>query len=88
MAKVFIPAQMRDLTEGCAEVEIEGVTLRQLIGNLEERFPGIADRLIDGERLMPGLALSIDGDISTWGLLAKIPPESEVHFVPAIGGGA
>jgi molybdopterin synthase sulfur carrier subunit len=87
MAKVYIPPQMRDLTGGALETTVEGRTLRQVFAALESQFPGIAARLCDGERLLPGLAVSIDGVVTSRGLLAQVEPTSEIHFLPAIGGG-
>ncbi len=87
MAKVFIPIQCRDLTHGVAEVEVDGRLLRHVIAALEERFPGLAARLCVGDAIAPGLAVSIDGALSARGLLTPLAPHSEVHFLPAIGGG-
>ena len=87
MAKVFIPAQMRDVTGGVAELEVAGESLRQIITALDERFPGLADRVVHDGKIAPGLAVSIDNEIASMGLLDKIGENSEVHFVPAIAGG-
>lgn len=87
MAQVFIPAQWRDLTGGTAQVELNGASLRQIVAALEARFPGIAERLCDGGEITPGLAVSIDGAITARGMMARVAPESEIHFLPAIGGG-
>ena len=38
-------------------------------------------------RIKPSLAVSIDGEVARMGLLEKVGPGSEVHFVPAIAGG-
>lgn len=84
---VFIPSQMRDLTGGQDRVDIEAKSVREVIHELEERFPGFAERLISGDRLSPGMAVSIDSEISNRGLNAVVPAGAEVHFVPAIGGG-
>lgn len=87
MPIVFIPPQMRDLTGGVDRLRIEAATLRQVIARLDERFPGLGARLCDGDALAGGLAVSIDGAFASRGLLAKVGPDSEVHFLPAIGGG-
>lgn len=87
MAKVFIPPLLRDLTGGAEEVEIAGATVRQIVGALETRFPGIRDRLCAGDDLRPGLAVAVNGTVSSVGLLQKVPEGAEVHFLPAIGGG-
>lgn len=87
MAVVFIPAQMRNLSGGVDRVELAADSVRQVIRALDERFPGLGARLRDGDSLAPGLAVSIDGAFSAKGLYAPIGPASEVHFLPAIGGG-
>jgi molybdopterin synthase sulfur carrier subunit len=87
VATVFIPAQMREMTGGTLRLEIEAGNVRQIVEVLEERFPGICARLCVGDALSPALQVSIDGHMTTRGLTAKVKPKSEVHFVPAIGGG-
>ena len=87
MARVFIPAQLRDLTGGEAEVEVAGGTVRELLEKLEERFGSFKERVtLDGE-LSPALQVSVDGEFSRRGLDAKVKLDSEVHFLPVFGGG-
>lgn len=87
MATVFIPNMLRELTAGVERVEVEGATLRQVIAALESAYPALVGRLRMEDGITPGLAVSIDGAFSSRGLLAKVGPTSEVHFLPAIGGG-
>lgn len=87
MAQVYIPAQMRDLSQGVEQLEVEARNVRQVIAALDAQFPGMAERLVQDGRLRPGLAVSIDGELTNQGLLARLSPDSEVHFLPAIGGG-
>ena len=86
MAIVFIPAPLRDLTDGLAEVELEAASLGEVIARLKARFPGIKDRLCDDDQLSPSLQASIDHAM-TRQMRAEVGPNSEVHFLPAIGGG-
>ena len=86
MPQVFIPPQLRPLT-GAPQVAVEGRTVREVIDALERKHPGIRQRLCDGDELASGLAVAINGSISSLGLLTKVDPQSEVHFLPAIGGG-
>ena len=88
MARVVIPSQIRDLTDGIAEVEVEGNTVRKVILALDEQYPGVKDRLIKDDRLVPAIAVSVDNEVSALGLLGKVGPSSVVHFLPAIAGGA
>lgn len=87
MARVFIPAQLRDLTAGPAEVEVPGSTVRDVVAELDRLFPGIASRLCQAGELSPTLQVSIDGTLSRRGLDAKVAATSEVHFLPVFGGG-
>ncbi len=87
MAKIFIPPLLRDLAGDDVEIVVEGENLRQIITALDKRYPGIADRLRAGDKLADGLAVSVDGAITTRGLLTPVGPASEIHFLPAISGG-
>ncbi|RMG64612.1 MAG: molybdopterin synthase sulfur carrier subunit [Chloroflexi bacterium] len=89
MAKVWIPSLLRGLTGGLAEVQADGVTVRQVIEDLDRRYPGIAARLIeaDRDRLKPNLTLVVDGVNSKQGLRHPVSETSEIHFVPAMSGG-
>ncbi len=87
MARVFIPPVLQEFAGGETEVMVAGKSLRQVVAALEEQFPNLRGHLRDGDRLVAGLAASIDGVMTTQGLLAAVKPASEVHFLPAIGGG-
>ena len=87
MPRVFIPTMLQPLTEGVKEVEFEAANVRQVVQGLEERFPGIGQWLTEDGRIKPNLAVAIDGETTSMGLLAKVKPDSEVHFIPAISGG-
>jgi molybdopterin synthase sulfur carrier subunit len=87
MPIVFIPTPWRDLTGGAAEIAVEGSTVREVVDALDGRFPGIKQRLCRGDSLAPGLHVSINDVMTTRGLRATLQPDSEVHFLPAIGGG-
>ena len=89
MAEVWIPPKLQELTAGNQQVQVEGSTVRRLINNLEAQYPGIKEYLVDQDEddLIPGLAVIIDGEVSQLGMLDKVSESSEVHFLPAIGGG-
>lgn len=87
MATVHIPTQLRSLTNGVEQVEASGATLRQIFASLDAAYPGLGSRLLKDDGISPGLAVSIDGAFTNRGLLAKVGPDSEIHFLPAIGGG-
>ena len=72
MPQVFIPTPMRKLTDGQTVVHIPGTTLREVIDNLEARYPGTRERLIEDDDLLPGMAAIIDSETSIEGLREKL----------------
>lgn len=87
MVTVFIPTMLQPMTGGVKLLDCEASNLRQVIDQLEQSFPGIKDKLIEEGRIRPNLAVAVDGEVARMGLLEKVGETSEVHFVPAIGGG-
>jgi molybdopterin synthase sulfur carrier subunit len=87
MPTIWIPALLRDLTAGQERVEANGASVRQVIDNLEERFPGIKERLCEGDQLRPNIALVVNGQVSRQRMRQRLDPQDEVHFLPAISGG-
>lgn len=81
MAVVVLPAPLRAWAGGAERVEVEAADVRGLLRALDERFPGL------GERLRTGAAVAIDGEIVNDPLLEPLDPASEVHFLPPIRGG-
>ena len=88
MATVYIPSLMQKLTDGRAKVEISGSTVRQIVDNLEKHYPGMKERLVQENRIKGNISVAIDGEITPLGMLGKVEEDSEVHFLPALGGGA
>ncbi len=87
MPRIFIPPQLRAMTAGAESVDVSGKNVREAIEALDAKFPGVARHLCDGDSLRGDLTVVIDADVSPRGLLQKLNPESEVHFLPPIGGG-
>lgn len=81
MIRVHFATALRDLTGGEAEAEIEADTVRRLIKKLDERFPGM------GERLAEGTSVSINGEIVPDAVYEDLPDGAEVHFLPTLAGG-
>ncbi len=87
MATIFIPTMLQKLTDGVKQIDMDARNVRQVIEQLESLYPGMEDRLVEDGEIRPNLAVAIDGDVAIMGLLQKVGENSEVHFVPAIGGG-
>lgn len=76
-----ISARVRDFTGGIDAFDIEALTVRSLIRELEERFPGL------GAHVEESMAIAIDGEIHQDALGAVLSHTSEVVLIPKISGG-
>jgi molybdopterin converting factor small subunit len=81
MARVTLTGNLRQLTGGVAELEVEAVSVRQLFDRLREAFPALAPHLEQSP------AVAIDGQIYQDALFQEIGAGSEVHILPQIAGG-
>jgi molybdopterin synthase sulfur carrier subunit len=87
---VRIPSPLRLLTDGQASVEAQGADLREVLSDLEARFPGIRDCLYDeGGRLRRFVNLYLnDEDVRVLeGEDTPVKDGDEVSIIPAIAGG-
>ncbi len=87
MPVVAIPALMRNLTDGEDSVTIPGATIREVIDNLETRYPGTKAKLCDGDRIHPSIGVYVNGVLTRVGMHERVDADAELHFLPAIGGG-
>jgi hypothetical protein len=81
VAKVFFPDHLTQYTAGLRELEVRAASFRDLVAQLETRFPGISNVLIGK------VAVAIDGDIIHDPFLDPVGPDSEVYFLHRIEGG-
>ena len=88
MATVWIPATLQSLTEGKSRVTVQGSTVREIVSALESAYPGVKERLMVGNQFREGMNVYVDGAELGGNLLERVGENSEVHFLPAIGGGA
>ncbi|MEK9659460.1 MAG: MoaD/ThiS family protein [Chloroflexota bacterium] len=87
---MFLPVPLRALAGGASTAEAPGATLGALIATLEERYPGMAEALVDPAdpgRVRLGMVAFVDSEQADLGLLTPIGPDAEVHFLPHIAGG-
>ncbi len=82
MAQVILTTDLsRQFAGGETLVELEGENIRQIVRGLDERFPGI------GAVIRAGMIVAIDGQIYSDPFLEPVQENSEVCFLPPIGGG-
>jgi len=75
------------LTSGVKDLRIDVRNIEEVVRILEKQFPGMSDRLLVDGQLVSTVVVSVDGQVSHLGLLQRVKEESEVHFVPNMGGG-
>jgi MoaD family protein len=86
---VRIPTPLRTLTGGDEEVSAQGATIKALVEDLENKYPGIKERIADdkGIRRFVNVYLG-DEDIRFLdGLETELKDGDEISIVPAIAGG-
>lgn len=88
MATVWVPGPLKELTGGRETVSASGATVKEVVDDLDRSYPGFKAAIIqEGLLLRPGIAVAVDGNVVKKGLLHPVNADSEVFFVPAIGGG-
>jgi len=87
---VRIPTQLRPLTGGAGEVQVEAGTVRDLITALDRDYPGIEARLLDEHgtlRRFVNLFVADEDVRFLQGLDTNLPTATTVSIVPAVAGG-
>lgn len=91
MATVYVPTPLRRLTEGQSRVDVEAGTIRELVDQLEEQFPGVRDRLVDEEsgEIKRFINVFVNGEEirSLQGGETELGDGDEVSIIPAMAGG-
>ncbi len=81
---------MQPLTGGSRTLQVEWGTVRQIINNLESKFPGTKKLLCDeaADDLLPATFVIVDGNSNRIGMLERVLEHSPVHLFPALDGSA
>lgn len=87
MPVIAIPSLIRNLTDGEDSVTVEGATIREVINDLENQYPGTKAKLCDGDRINPSIGVYINGVLTRIAMHDPVDTDAELHFLPAISGG-
>ena len=89
MVTIHIPAALRSLSGGRETVQVAGgSSLRQVFQRLDAECPGIIDRLtLDGD-IHPAIAVFIDDEQISQGLIEPVAEDATIRLLPALGGGS
>ena len=87
---VRIPTPLQRLTQGQGEVQCDGATVTELLANLEQRYPGIKERICDQEgklRRFVNVFVNEEDIRFLQGDQTAVKDGDEVSIIPAIAGG-
>jgi len=87
MAELHLPPVLAPLFPGLPrELEVEAATVNEAIDRLNERWPGLRDRLVEpGPQLRPHINVYVDRERG--GLDTKLADGSRLDVIAAISGG-
>jgi molybdopterin synthase sulfur carrier subunit len=86
---VKIPAQLRTLTGGEGETEVEGTSVGEVLEALYERYDGLRDRITEDGELRRFVNIYARGEDIRFGdgLDTPVNDGDEVTILPAVAGG-
>ncbi len=90
MAKVRIPTPLRKLTNNEELVEVNAASVSEVFRELQTRFPGIQERLLDESgavRRFVNVYVNEEDIRFLQNQDTPIQPNDEISIIPAIAGG-
>jgi molybdopterin synthase sulfur carrier subunit len=86
--KVYVPSALRSYTGQKDEVEADGLTLEELLRQLDRRYPGFRFRIIDEQdSIRPHIKIFINHEQARE-LSTALRAEDEVSILLALSGGS
>ena len=90
-ARVRVPTPLRKFTQGADEVDAQGETIKALVDDLEQNYPGIKERICDDTgKVRRFVNVYVNGDDIRFlqNLDTTVSNGDNISIVPAIAGGA
>jgi len=87
---ILVPTPLRRFTDGQAKVGVTGATVADALDDLNARFPGISERLLDDEgeiRRFVNIFVNGHNIRDADGALTSLKSGDEVGIIPAMAGG-
>lgn len=87
MARVILPDSLARLFPGAPRrLELPVTTVDDALRELDRRWPGMRDRLVDGRpAIRQHIVIFVNGERAT--LDAALAPNDELYVMPALSGG-
>jgi molybdopterin converting factor small subunit len=90
MVTIHIPTAFRTFSNGRESVRVElpgGGSLRRVIDLLEAECPGIKGPLMFEGGVHPSIAVFVNDEQTSQGIIEHVPEDAEIRLLPAMGGG-
>ncbi len=90
MSIVRVPTQLRSLTGGLAELDVDGSTVGEILGKIDAQFPGLGERIFDEHgalRRFVNVFLADEDVRFLEGLETPVKEGQVLSIVPAVAGG-
>lgn len=81
MARIHLWGGLRPLADDAKWVDINAVSIRELLQKLEEQYP------LMSSHIEAGIAVSINGTIYQDSWSQALPEDAEIYLLPRIQGG-
>jgi hypothetical protein len=88
---IHIPTAFRQFSGGRESVDVSlpgGGSLRRVIDLLEAECPGIKGPLMFEGGVHPSIAVFINDEQTSQGIIEHVPEDAEIRLLPAMGGGS
>jgi len=87
--KVKIPVPLQRLTQGKEEVEGAAGTIISLVNDLDQQYPGLAERISEGGKLRRFVNIYVNEEDVRFlnNEATEVKDGDEISIVPAIAGG-
>ncbi|HEY7970831.1 MAG TPA: MoaD/ThiS family protein [Candidatus Limnocylindrales bacterium] len=84
---VILPRSLVSLIPGTSRsTEVEATTVAGAIDRLDERTPGLRNRIVDsGPMIRTHINVFVDGELAA--LDSPLGPNATIHVIPAVSGG-
>jgi len=90
--QVRIPTQLRSLTGDAPVVDASGSTISEVVDDLDSRYPGVKERLMDGDtgklRRFVNVYLGDEDVRFMQGIDTPVPEGAKLSIIPAVAGGS
>ena len=85
MTRVLLPTHLRSYTAGAASIAASGVTLGEVLADVEKQHPGFLIRIVDEQdRIRPHIKCFVGGEQARD---LAVPITGEVQIIAALSGG-